>query len=94
MFGIIENFYGLKIMILWRYKKKKKQRQMQPRIATICDLKEQAGSQPGKSWFVRQGDMVKLCQAGSGKAILISWKVKRLHKHRSKEDEWCNNSLT
>lgn len=60
---------------------------MQPRIATVCGLKEQDGGSLARACLSNRVRYGKVMPGGRGKkkAIVISWRLKRLSKHRSKE---------
>lgn len=59
---------------------------MQPRIATVCDLKEQDGASLARVCLSNRVRYGKVMPGGrKKKAIVISWRLKRLSKHRSKD---------
>lgn len=63
---------------------------MKPRIATVCDLKEQDGASLARVCLSNRVRYGKVMPGGrkKKKAIVISWRLKRLSKHRSKEGGW------
>lgn len=74
----------LKCTILWRYKRRQETNAAQD-CHSMC--LEGTGWEPAWPELICQagGDRVRLCQAGGGKAILNSWRLKRLSKRGAKK---------